>query len=191
MTPFAIALITAVAATSPRDVVRSGSEKLRAIVKKPSAKSSEILKAVEDFVDFAELARRSLGEAWRERNEKEREEFVAVMTAVLRANYEDRVRNQLDGEIEFGKEELDGDEAVVNATLKGEKEPLPLAYKLFKLHGAWKVYDLVVDEASLLDQYRSSFRKTIAAKGFAQLLAQLKAKHKEIEKRRKPREQAR
>ncbi len=183
-TPFLVLLATASLA-SPKDVVQKGTDRLRAELKKADAKPADILKVVEGFVDLGELARRSLGEAWDQRSAKERTEFVETMKEVLRASYEDTARQQLRGDISYGKEEIDGDEASVAATVKVNSDEVPLVYRLFQKGSDWKVYDLVVDESSLLDQYKSSFKRTIASKGFPGLLGQLKAKKAEIEKRSK------
>ena len=178
-------LIAAVSSSTPHDVVEQGTERLRAELKKPGAKPAEVMKVVEGFVDLGELARRSLGDAWKDRSAKERTEFVDTMKQVLRASYEDTARQQLKGEIAYGKEDVDGDEASVAATVKSKSDEVPLVYKLYKNGSSWMVYDLVVDESSLLDQYKSSFKRTIANKGFSGLLGQLKAKREEIEKRGK------
>jgi phospholipid transport system substrate-binding protein len=181
----AITLLVTASVVTPKEVVQKGTEHLRVELRRTSAKPAEIMKAVEQFVDLGELAKRSLADAWGERSEKERTEFVDTMKDVLRASYEDTARQQLKGEITFVKEDVDGDEATVTATVKAKTDEVPLVYKLYKRDGGWKVYDLVVDESSLLEQYRSSFKRTIATKGFAGLLSQLKAKKAEIEKRGK------
>ena len=182
---FSTVLIAAVSLATPREVVEQGTERLRTELKKSTAKPAETMKVVEGFVDLGELAKRSLGDAWDGRSAKERTEFVDTMKLVLRASYEDTARQQLKGDILYGKEEIDGDEASVAATVKSKSDEVPLVYKLFKNGSNWMVYDLVVDESSLLDQYKSSFKRTIANKGFSGLLAQLKAKREEIEKRGK------
>ena len=185
MSPAVFTLVTTILAIAPKEAVQKGTDHLRTVLKKSNAQPGEIMKVVEQFVDLGELAKRSLGDAWGERTSQERTEFVSTMKEVLRASYEDTARQQLKGEIQYGKEEIDGDEATVSATVKEKADEVPLVYKLYRASNGWMVYDLVVDESSLLEQYRSSFKRAIATKGFAGLLAQLNAKKAEIEKRAK------
>lgn len=185
MIPATAALFALVATATPREIVQSGNQKLRTLLKKKQVKSAEIMKGVEEWVDLGELARRSLGAAWQERSPKERTEFVAAMKEVLRAGYEKIAREQLKAEMTFDSEDVDGDEATVKGAVEAKKERLPLAYRLFKADATWKVYDLVVDDSSLLEQYQSSFRREIAKSGFPALLKKLKAKQAELDPREK------
>ena len=71
-----------------------------------------------------------------------------------------------------------------HATVKTEIEqaggfPIPLDYKLKKEAGGWKVYDISVDEVSLVTNYRSSFSRQIKKNGVDGLIKTLRERNQE------------
>jgi phospholipid transport system substrate-binding protein len=51
------------------------------------------------------------------------------------------------------------------------RPPIPIDYRMHKLSGSWKVYDVVIDNVSLISNYRGQFRSTIARSGIDGLIA--------------------
>jgi phospholipid transport system substrate-binding protein len=47
---------------------------------------------------------------------------------------------------------------------------------MHKESGSWKVYDLVIDNVSMISSYRGQFRATIARSGIDGLIRELEAK---------------
>ncbi|MFV2033158.1 MAG: phospholipid-binding protein MlaC [Gammaproteobacteria bacterium] len=70
------------------------------------------------------------------------------------------------------------------ATVKSEVEqaggfPIPLEYKLQLEDDGWKVYDISVDEVSLVTNYRSSFTRQIKKNGVDGLIKILRERNQE------------
>ena len=138
------------------------------------ARNVEIKKIVGSFLDFEELARRSLdpalGRPERQAAHRLRPDPARPRRAQLRATAlrPARLRAKLD------KEELTGDEAKVlgslRASAKGKNVTMSLEYKLVKKQNKWVVFDVVTDELSLLENYRAEFNKVIAKDSFDVLL---------------------
>src|SRR5262245_56975459 len=59
-----------------------------------------------------------------------------------------------------------GDDVVVK-TMASEpgKQPVQIDYRMARTPGGWKVYDVVVENLSLVTSYRSSFQSEIARSG--------------------------
>jgi phospholipid transport system substrate-binding protein len=63
-------------------------------------------------------------------------------------------------------------------TKKGEE--LSIIYKLRDNAGDWKVYDVVIENISIVNNFRSQFNRILANASFAELLKKLQSKSVEI-----------
>ena len=145
---------------------------------------SEVKKLVGSFLDYGELAKRSLGKHWDKITPKQREEFVETLRQLVERSYLRQIHGSPNYNIKYDKEEKQGQEATVDATLntvaRGKKTKVALQYKmLWKDH--WVVYDVITDEQSMLENYRAEFNKIINRDGFDALLKKMKKKLDEKE----------
>lgn len=135
--------------------------------------------------DIRELCRLSLAEHWHELKADEQDEFVKLMTELLetKAIFS---KEQLHGDnklyhINYSKEVFDDPEKT-KSTVKTEmvipKENLHLGivYKLLLTPYGWKIYDVIVDDASLLTNYRFQFDRIIKENGFSDLIQRMRDK---------------
>jgi phospholipid transport system substrate-binding protein len=144
------------------------------------AKNADIKKVVGGFLDFEELARRSLGRHWDGLTAKQRAEFVKTLRELVERNYVRQLYGQPDYDLRLEREEKNGNDATVFGTLhavsKGKKVTIALEYKLIRKNNRWLVYDVVTDDLSLLENYRGEFNKVITKESFEALLARMKKK---------------
>jgi len=75
--------------------------------------------------------------------------------------------------------EADGDVTVKSEIAQAGGFPIPLNYSLRLGDQGWKVYDISVDEISLVTNYRSSFSRQIKKKGVDGLIELLRARNQE------------
>jgi len=145
---------------------------------------AEVKKLVGSFLDYGELAKRALGRHWEKLTPKQREEFVETLRQLVERSYLRQIHGSPNYNIKYDKEEKQGQEATVDATLntvaRGKKTKVALQYKmLWKDH--WVVYDVITDEQSMLENYRAEFNKIINRDGFDALLKKMKKKLDEKE----------
>jgi phospholipid transport system substrate-binding protein len=77
----------------------------------------------------------------------------------------------------YGKEAVDGDYAEVQSkilTAKGEE--YALNYRLRQAGKEWKIYDVVVENISIVNNYRSQFNRIIANQSYDELIRRLRDK---------------
>ena len=79
---------------------------------------------------------------------------------------------------------MEGSEAGGDVTVRTEIEqaggfPIPLNYSLRKSDNGWKVYDISVDDISLVTNYRSSFARQIKKNGVDGLVDVLRTRNQE------------
>jgi phospholipid transport system substrate-binding protein len=145
---------------------------------------TEVKKLVGSFLDYGELAKRALGKHWDKITPKQREEFVETLRQLVERSYLRQIHGNANYTIKYDKEEKNGGEATVDATLntvvRNKKTKVALQYKmLYKDH--WVVYDVITDEQSMLENYRAEFNKIINRDGFDALLKKMKKKLDEKE----------
>jgi phospholipid transport system substrate-binding protein len=169
-------------AQSPSDVVRDGNAEVEKLLN-AKADAETLAKSIEKFVDFGELAKRSLGSKWNDLSKKQQAEFVETMKGLLKASYVQKTAggssNLSNAQIE--REELHSTDASIYATLQSGKNRIPVEYRLYKTKTSWRVFDIVTDEVSLVQTYEEQFRKFLAGRSYEELLKTLKAKREQLE----------
>lgn len=140
----------------------------------------ELKKLAGQLLDYSEVAKRSLGAQWDKLSPAQQKEFVATFQRVIERNYVKQLRSNLDYEVAWRGEQVDGALATVSSVIKvktsGGTSDAQILYKLHKGDGGWQVWDVVTDERSLVRGYQDQFGKIISTKGYDELLRRLKAK---------------
>ena len=174
-----------VSAGPAADQMRDAIEKVVAILKDPSLKSDtkrkerldQLKQVIYPKFDFAEMANRSLGSHWQRRSPEEQREFVTVFTELLENAYADSIASYDGEKVVITNEKQDSDYAEVNSKIVTKKgEQYAVNYKLHQLGGSWKAYDLVIENISLVNNYRSQYDRAIAKSAYEDLLRNMKDK---------------
>jgi phospholipid transport system substrate-binding protein len=186
--PAAAGTAAPASAESPKAALEDANLRLKKVfgTQKPSwspeadAKNADIKKIVGSFLDFEELAKRSLGRHWEGLAPAKRAEFVKTLRDLVERNYVKQLYGQPDYNLKLEKEEKTGAEATVTGTLfataRGKKVTMALEYKMLRKANRWVVYDVITDDLSLLENYRAEFNKVIAKESFDALLTKMKKK---------------
>jgi len=132
--------------------------------------------------NFPEMAKRSLGFHWRRLSREERQEFVTLFTDLLERSYAGKI-GLYDGETVFFTDEVvDDNYARVDSMLVSKKgEKFSVDYKLLRTNGDWRIYDVLVEHISLVNNYRSQFNRVIANSSYENLINKINRKLKELE----------
>jgi len=124
--------------------------------------------------DFSEMTKRSLGSHWKALEQGEQKEFVEAFTRRLLAFYGRTVRSSGNDKIQFNREVQDGKTASVETkVVSGNGEETPIDYRLHDVNGQWKVYDVVIEHVSLVNNYRAQFERVITKSSVKELLRKL------------------
>jgi phospholipid transport system substrate-binding protein len=174
-----------VAAGAAGEQVRQSVNKLLAILKDPRLKGDanknerreKLKEVIYQRFDFTEMAKRSLGSEWRRRSHEEQKEFVQLFTDLLERAYLDQLESYNGEKIQFLKE-LDGDNYADVATkiIDNKGQEYSVNYRLHKVSEDWKVYDMVIEDISLINNYRSQFSRVLAKSSYEELVSTMKGK---------------
>jgi len=125
--------------------------------------------------DFAEMARRSLGSHWAGLNGQETE-FVAAFVQFAEASYMSQIGSYRGEKMIYGREQVDKNFAEVETQVIGRGQAAPITYKLHLVGKEWKVYDVVIDQISLVSNFRSQFGRILKTGSMEELMRRLREK---------------
>lgn len=133
-------------------------------------------KVVGDRFSYEEMGKRTLAAQWQKLDDKARAEFVDLFKRLLTNSYADKVEGYSGEQVHYINERSEGDYAEVRTKVASGKTEIPLDYRLLNKNGEWRVYDVVVDGVSLVNNYRGQFAKIIRTSGYDDLVRQLREK---------------
>ena len=179
-----LAFALPVSAGAPTDQVRGTVDNIAAILKNPALKTEakkndrreQLRRAIFSRFHFTEMAKRSLGAHWRKLSPAEQEEFSRLFTDLLERAYIDQIEAYNDEKFVYVKETVDQDFAEVQSRIVTPKGEYSLNYRVHAVGPEWKVYDVVVENISLVNNYRSQFSRIIANQSYEELLRRMRDK---------------
>jgi phospholipid transport system substrate-binding protein len=181
----AIALCVPAVATGgePTEQIRGAIDRGLAIVQRADlqgdAKKAQrrglLRKELFPHFNFEEMSRRSLGGHWKNRTPQERQEFVNLFTDLLENAYAGKIEGYRGEKIRFGKETLDLPYAEVKTAIVTPRgEEYSVNYRLLADGSRWRIYDIVIEGVSLVNNYRSQFAGILQKSSFEEMTKQLK-----------------
>jgi phospholipid transport system substrate-binding protein len=127
--------------------------------------------------DFQEMAQRSLGAHWPRRTPEEQREFIKVFSDLLEQTYVNKIESYNNEKFIYANERIDGPYAEVSSKMRTSKgEEFTINYKLHRVGEDWRVYDLVIENVSLMNNYRSQFNRILTNSTYDELVSTIKAK---------------
>lgn len=168
------------AAGLPTDQTRETVDKVLSILRS-GANGDQRRQQLRDTIyprfDFPDMAKSSLGSHWSRRSPQEQQEFVKLFTDLLESSYVDKIESYNGEKVLYTREQVDGDNAeVFTKVLTKKGEEFSINYKLHRVGNKWKVYDVVVEDISLVNNYRSQFNRILANASFDELMKKLQQK---------------
>jgi phospholipid transport system substrate-binding protein len=166
---------------APTEQIQTAIEKVMTILKDPKlqaeSKKKELREVIYPKFDFTEMAKRSLGSHWQRRSPEEQKEFVRLFTDLIEGAYLTNLEDYHGEKVVIGTEKQDKDFAEVPTKIITKKgEEIAVNYKLRQASSEWKIYDVVIENISLVNNYRSQFNRVISRTSFDELLAKMKDK---------------
>jgi len=182
---FSILMPLPLRAGGPTEQVRGTVDQVLAIVRSsnPTSKAqmeaqrARLVEVIYPRFDFTEMAKRSLGRHWAGRTPEEQREFVKVFAALLGRSYADNIESYSSQDVLYTREKEDQSYAEVDTKVIAEnRPPVTINYKLHSIDQQWKVYDLVIENISVVNNYRSQFNRVMARSSFEDLMRVMKEK---------------
>lgn len=134
-------------------------------------------------VNFQRMTASAVGPGWRQATPEQQKRLQEEFKTLLVRTYAGALTQVNDQVVSFKplRANPEDKEVVVRTEVKGRGEPIQLDYRLEKISdpsGAWKIYDLNVLGAWLVQTYKTQFAQEINAKGIDGLIATLAERNK-------------
>jgi phospholipid transport system substrate-binding protein len=167
-------------ASSPTEQLRAYTDQVMKALENPTLTASARLEAVRtvagEAFDVTETARRALGLHWQQRTSAEQGEFVRLFQDLLERGYLSRIGEYGGEQIKYVSEKIDGDHATVRALIVTKKgTQIPVESRLLRKADRWLIYDVLVENVSLIASYRSQFDRVIRTTSYGELVRRLKS----------------
>jgi phospholipid transport system substrate-binding protein len=187
---FFLSSFAAAAIDDPQQLIRVTAESVLAEVSDRKAELEAdprlIYPLVETSVlphfDFRRMSQSALGRFWRDATEEQKEGVTREFREMLVRTYATALLGYTGQAIEYLPVRLGTDDtkAVVPTRLDlGGGPPVPVDYRLRKGDDGWKIYDVVIDNVSLITNYRSQFASVVRRNGIDGLITALASKNRE------------
>ena len=172
-------------AGAPLDSVKGNVNKVLDVLRDPALKGEsgkktkrQKIRSISDkMFDYSELSRRTLGQDWKKLNPAQQNEFADLYKSLLEDAYADKIINYTDEKVAFSKEnQLSEKTFEVQTTVLTKKADIPIYYRVIQKDGEWKVYDVVIEGVSLINNYRNQFREILMNKSPEVLIDTLRKK---------------
>lgn len=181
------------ATTAPDVLVREVSTEVIEEIKNDSlSKKADINKIMQlvdtkimPHVNFKKMTASTIGRHWRQATSEQQTELEKEFKILLIRTYSGALSQITDQKIFFKplRASTDDVEVIVKSEVRGRGEPIQLNYRVEKNEdGAWKVIDLSVMGAWLVDAYKNQFNQEINRNGIDGLINTIKEKNKSNQK---------
>lgn len=137
----------------------------------------ELRQAIYPRFDFIEMSRRSLGATWRQISTAEQNDFVQLFTRLLEEAYLSNIQDFKGEKVLYIGDVQEPDHARVDSQIISKRgESLAVNYSLHKVGEDWKVYDIVIENISIVNNYRAQLSRLTGQLPFSEVLARIREK---------------
>src|SRR5262249_22543408 len=183
--------VTHAAAGAPTDQVRQYTDQVLKLLDDPNVQGADrraaVRKAAIEIFDVQETAKRALGRHWQARTPAEREDFVQLFADLLERTYINKIDIYRGEKLVYTNEAIDGEYATVRArVVTKQRGDIPVDAKMIRRGDRWLIYDISVENISLISNYRAQFDRIIRSASYQELVTRLKTKREEFLQHARP-----
>lgn len=186
---FLVAALSAQAAeVAPDALVKATVDEVLSVIKQSKDKRTLhdlTEKKVLPHFDFQAMARLAMGKSWREANPDQQNKLENAFRGLLVNTYTTALSQNTtsDTAVEVKPVQVKPDQndvTVKTVARQSGRQPVTIDYRMTRTSGSWKVYDVIVENLSLVTNYRSSFAAEIGRSGIDGLIKTIEAKNQKL-----------
>ncbi len=174
-------------AANPGEEVKSLINEVLGILNNPALQGdshraqrvAQVEKATARRFDYREMAKRTLADTWEKLNPKQRDEFVHLFSELLKASYACRLDEVTKTTVAYQPEVIKADISEVPTVFQRPNDKIPVTFRLLQKPQGWMIYDVVIDQVSMVDNFHSQFSRLIQGGSYQDLVRCLRTKMQE------------
>lgn len=172
-------------AGDPGKLVMETIDKGLVVLKEPSLKGNDkvnerrqkLWETISPIFNFEEMSKRALSQHWKKRSDEEKKEFVGLFTNILKDAYIGKTDAYSGEKVILIKERVDKEYATVQTKfILNTGSELVVDYNMLNNSGEWKIYDVIIEGVSLVNNYRSQFNSILIKSTYNELVQRIKEK---------------
>lgn len=166
-------------AAGPMDDVKGLIQEVQTILQTKPEKSQRlelVEKAAARHLDFREMAKRSLQSTWTGLKRSQQDDFVLIFSGLLKASYANHLDEFAKTKVEYQGETCKAQESEVRILVLRPNDKIPVNFRLLQQPEGWKIYDMVIDGVSMVENFRTQFAAMIQECSYGELVRCLKEK---------------
>lgn len=179
-------------AEEARQALSTAIDKILNEIKNPGwsnpAERAELRKGVENEVyrifDFDEFSARTVGPRWKSFSPEEKKRFSNAFAHLLFNTYLNKITGYNGEQVEYMGETVQSNpprvEVKTQITMKDGKKT-PVAYRMLPRDGGWRVYDVVIENMSLVKNYRTQFNDILRSASPDELIGRVEKRAQEVQ----------
>ena len=186
----AAACLASAAESAPDALVKSTVDEVLTVIKQNKDKQALRQLAEQKVLphfDFKRMTQLAAGTAWRQANPAQQQALESGFRALLVNTYTTALSVSAGGaqtvEVKPVTVKPDQNEVTVKTLVKDAgRPPIAIDYRMAKAADGWKVYDVVVEDLSLVTNYRGTFTSEVNRSGIDGLIKVLDEKNRALAK---------
>jgi phospholipid transport system substrate-binding protein len=169
----------------PTEQLRGTIDRIIETLRDKSLPRDELLSRVSVLVrskfDFWAMSQRTLAVNWNRATPEQRQRFVALFSQLLEDTYRERIGSYTyqNEYVKYVSEKVEGTRGEVHTFVVANNE-IPVTYRVRLKGQEWLVYDVVVEEVSLISNYRSTYNEIVRREGMDGLLKRMEQRIREL-----------
>lgn len=138
------------------------------------------------YVNFPRMTADAVGRNWRQATPDQQQRLQQEFKSLLLHTYSGAVAQIRDQSVDVKPLRARPDDAqvIVRTLVRGRGDPIQLDYRLENTPQGWKIYDVNVMGAWLVQSYKTSFSQDVSAVGIEGLITRLVERNKQNAKKR-------
>ena len=179
-------LATTAQAETATEALKARDAEIRAALPEPGteptpAQRKKLEAIVTKAVDLEGMAKAALGDTWNQTPPAKRKQFLDAFVGRFRKATGEQLDQYRSTEVKYFPERKEDEDTIVPTEVTVKGEPTHIDYRMRNEAGTWRIVDIVVDDVSTVENYRSSFNRIIKKEGMDGLISRLSGSGKVAE----------
>lgn len=174
----------ALAAPSPQEQVKQTVDQVLEVLRNKAIsgqpRRETLSRLIRARFNFTIMSQRTLGKFWKEADAQQQARFITLFSDLLEASYISRIEAYSNETVSYLGERVEGELAEVDTSIHSGNIDIPISYRLVLENGSWFVYDVIIEEVSLIRNYRNSYGEIVRKEGYSGLFARMEEKLREL-----------
>ena len=140
-------------------------------------KREQVMQVVDRIFNLPLMAKLTLGQThWTHLSEKQRAEFTDLFIKQMQGIYLNQLELAVDATVTFEEPVQEGKKVYMLTRAATKDEPIKILYKLYISNEKWRIYDVEIQDVSIVKSYGLQYNQVLKEGSSADLIRKMKEK---------------